>query len=837
MANKTIPEFEILAFPVSAIPRQSSPAWNCADLFGEMLSLGQGDTGAGLPQGATTPATSWQSGDQAATLDIESKTNVSFVRFGANGMLFEGASSSARKNELSGYVIQGREAYLDARISKPVPPSSAVPLTSGRFVQNWETDKGTWKTVLTESPRRVCLVNSGKEAFAQIRTKDALPANRSVSVSFHLTQTRGGATGTNPPWAVVTVGDNSYGVLLQHNQQPQLVRYVNQGAQSLPIILKVLNTTQRTRFNGGRHNVSLRLLAGRIVVDIDGQKFHFLETQTVGKKSRPTESGWPSGRVNVAASGCHARFSLSHIKYSNPDGSAFGGSFTRRIKNAAVGFNSASATLTGYGRGWNRLGTVVAVTGAVAGRDVTYTAALTASPDGIHTPFVSSAGLSFEPAWVANSPAALDITAAVESGRVSMAMPPSMPGAQATLNIDLQILQKLNTRWGSYAKRYCPVTIRQRWQYDDGSMGAWNSLFKGYFNVENYTVATGLERKVTWTCHDPVLRLQGNNARVLRAAPLDFTFYKKALAGGNPNLYGWDCVQQILDTTVGRSAGGTVYPVFPASHYPLLSTADDTSGGWMFLQQLAQNIGTGAQGQPPTTTTWRLPPPFGDDALGWINRIAKLDYAVFYYGWPDGDTSAWPRPIYGRLTEILRGRSVKVLPDRVYVAGDANSLLTAIEIAGKPDRDVNEVWAMGSPPSDAMRDFFPGMPQTIGVARLPSSDPNSAERSWTRTLLLRSDLANLSPGDNDIAQYLANGVINDLTGVNRAFPTFHTRGDATLQWGDKVQPKMVLDNCGSVVNLGINGQSFWVEKVDHEFVVNLSFDTTLECYPASANGS
>ena len=837
MANITFPEFEILAYPVAAIPRQSSPAWNCADLFGEMLNLGQGDVSAGLPQGATTPATPWQSGDQAASLDIESKTNVSFVRFGANGVLFEGASSSVRKDELSGFIIQGREAYLDARISKPAPPSGATPLSSGRFVQNWEVVKGTWKHVLSESPRRVCLLNSGKEATAQIRTKDALPANRSVSVSFHLTLTRAGATGTNPPWAVVTVGDNSYGVLLQHKQQPQLVRYVNQGAQSLPISIKVLNTAQRTQFNGGRHNVSLRLLAGRVVVDIDGQKFHHLETQTVGGKARPVESGWPLGCVNVAISGCHTRFSLSHIKYSNPDGSGFSGSFTRRIKNAAVGFNGAGATLQGYARGWNRLGTTVLVQGTTATRDVTYTATLSASPDGVHTPFVSSAGLSFDPAWSANAPAALDITAAVESGRVSMAMPPSMPGAQATLNIDLQLLQKLSTRWGSYAKRYCPVTIRQRWRYDDGSVGAWNNLFKGYFYVENVSAATGNERKVSWTCHDPVVRLQKPAAIVLRAAPLDFTFFKKALAGGGTNLYGWDCVQQIIDTTVGRSAGGTVYPIFPASHYPLLSTGSDTTGGWMYIQQNAQNIGTGGQGQPPTSAAWMLPPPFGDDALGWINRICKLDYAVFYYGWPDGNTSAWQSPIYGRLTEILRGRSVRVLPDRVYFAGDANSLLTAIEIAGKPDRDINEVWAMGSPPGEGVRDFAPGMPQTIGVARLPTSDPNSAERSWPRTMLLRSDLANLRMDENDIAQYLANGVINDLTGVNRAFPTFHMRGDATLQWGDKVQPKMVLDNCGSTVNLGINGQNFWVEKVDHEFVPNQSFDTTLECYPVSSNGS
>jgi hypothetical protein len=345
-----------------------------------------------------------------------------------------------------------------------------------------------------------------------------------------------------------------------------------------------------------------------------------------------------------------------------------------------------------------------------------------------------------------------------------------------------------------------------------------------------------------------VLRLQKPAAVIdSRFPPLDLLYaIKDGSSRANLVLYGSECVAEILSRSLGSSEGamlngggtelvvrrGAFVPLryvrfFPSSHYPLLDSGSDGAGYFSVM--------AGATGKPPTTDGFLFPPPFGEDALSWINKIAAYDHAVFFYGWP-GDTErfeTWPVPCYGRINNFTAGAPTRWIYDADYVGGDLGNLLLAAQTETRPEQKINRALVWGNPANQQAPAFLPAL--MVGEARLPSSDPNSADYSWERTEILKEDIAGV-PG---AAQGIANGVISQLSGVTMQFPDVTVRGNPLWFWGDKVQFQM--NSIGSDLSIGLQNHVFRVQKVTHKLDFSGSdptreFTTELNMRPVSGTG-
>jgi hypothetical protein len=212
-----------------------------------------------------------------------------------------------------------------------------------------------------------------------------------------------------------------------------------------------------------------------------------------------------------------------------------------------------------------------------------------------------------------------------------------------------------------------------------------------------------------------------------------------------------------------------------------------------------------------------FPPPFRQDALSWINQIASLpnETAVFFWGWPDDDTSGAPVPIYGQILEIMKQRTLRRIADDNYISGDLNKLILSAETETRPQHEINRALALSRPPQGALAAIRPAL--AMGEAQLPAGDPNRASLTWETTRLLESDWAIL-PG---AAQALASAFMAQLTGVELQWPTIKIRGDENMQWGDVVH--VVQDGAHSDSTINLHNRYFRIERVDH----NLSFDGAL----------
>lgn len=822
MALKTWAEWEFVCLPKSGVARRVSPAFVRADLFGDRMNLGQGDGLGTAPQGYAAGNTSGSASGQwnsAIQGEFGARQNVEFVRFLPNGLVEEGASNG-NNHELSGYIIQARDAWLDAKIG-----SNATQLDGGNFDQSWESLLGTWKTVVPpDEPRRTWIANTGSDLKAQARTVGVLPANRSLRFDLYLLLHK---PGQGLPEARLMWGDEAWSVVLSHGMKPTLEKKVD-GEWS---IVRRLEQVAPIRFNGGRYTIRVRRIAGRLVIDFNETTIHHLETTTGdGNEPRAVDVSWPSGKLGFNVFNCKARLSVALIKYSQPDGTSFVGSFVRLL--GVLPFGQELGQLQGHARGWNRDGTTVLVVPTTTPQ-LQYTTTLSASPDGIDSPFVSGCILQSAPQWLTHAPAPLDITPAVKRGSVSMPVPGLLPSAQLRMELDRNKLQRLSTRWQSYVGEFTPVTARVRWHYENGSVDPWCYLFQGYVLTPDAETTAPHARNLNIVAGDNIIRLQKPAAVIdgRFSAPLDFLLQVLA-AGGRTSLFGYDCVQHIIDTCIGREVLGDLVTVFPPSHNPLLSLDTDLSGGWMFVSQILSSLGTG---QPPTSAKWHFPPPYEKDALGWINQFEELDSALFAILHENGDpTEGWAKPVYGRLPSIIALRPTHRFADRIYLSDDINHLLMNTRVETRPESNINRILVTGSPPQGDLAAFMPALPQTVAEARLPTSDPNSAERTWERTLWVRSDLANLSrPGT--ISDYIARRFIDDIQGVKMLFPSSTVRGEPTMCFGNKVEYEVTQSGCAGDDALRINGQTFVAENIVHVFDFDKGdgqdFITEFGCFP------
>lgn len=845
--TKTRVEARILCFPKSAIPKSRYAPVHIADMLSEMMNLGGGDGLGTLPDDAQSSdpsgSAAWNLGSFAGNDAFETFDKLDFVRFKKDGVLQESASvSEADDDSLAGAILEARDGFLDCKIGTTKLDNPAV------FDQIWEPVAGKWTTVQPrESPARCFIYNSGSDLHAEAQTRKPLPRNRQVRLDLHFTMMK--ATGQTPTFRFIW-GGGKFSFVFRHGSKPTIETWNSQISRW--VVLRRLDKAPIISMAGKSYQVRIRRINGRLILSINEHSFYIVLNQKSGAvKAQEIEAVWESSPIQVACDSCHARVGVALIKYasklaSDKPETPHVGSY-KRFKKATTPMPQSENgnAVTGYARGWAGAGTSVSLDGVVvAGNPPTgglrYTAKLTANADGIDTPFISNALLSLPSTWSEPARPYLDITPYATRIGLTSGMPPMSSGAEATVTINRAHLDEIvgASTAKSYVDAFHLIEIQLRWRYDDGTADNWANLFRGYIMRPSKSSAPGNQQMMTLSCQDSVVRLK-KPAALIDASfkPFDYLFNQQIAQG--KSLYGYQCVQEILRTVLGPE-GDSLHTSLIEGMYPLLSLQ---AGGYIFAQKLVDQFGNATFGGTQDHK-WLLPPDFGSDAIGSIQKFCEMDRAVFFYGSPTSQgTGAFPIACYGQIQGFIAGREVKQIHNILNGDDEANRrLLLSSDVEFRPDKAINEIQVWGKPATGTMMGFIPS--REMGLARLPSSDANSAERSWRRSLLLKPTWANIPSIDGfSVAQYMASRGLRDFEGVTMDFPKFVTRFASDLTWGDIVSPQLDSTDCGVDKSLGISGKKYRVEKTDH--VINLvSKDggashatTTLHVWPVSASGN
>jgi hypothetical protein len=818
---KSHPEISVRCYTKAAIPHRQANGLIMADLLSEHMNLGSGSTaGMGFEGMNPTISDAWTQ-QYKNNFDYVDDT-LNFIRLIPNGTIIEGGSvQDVQTGDVAGFTLMGRIAYLDSKIGR-----NKTTIADGGYTNiNWTEVQGTWRTALPPGAQKQnCIVNSGSGITAKAITEGNLPANRQHRIDVQFVR-HGGAN--NQAAFRHTWGNETYSIVLRHGQAATVEKKVS-GSW---IILRTMSGAGECNLHRSYYSLVVRRLAGRLVVGINGHYEHILEVvQGVGENApiRAINSEWPAGKVGINCYNVRAITGISIIKYATAGSVPFSGSFARTQKRRVP--PSPNDELSGQFGGWTGAATVAVATSQVD-YDVQYICTLTASLQGIDTPFVDRVFVRLVPHWTQPTLSYLDIAPAVISATFSSAMPPIMAGDEVRLDVDRQMLDSIFPSWGTYVNQYHPVEFQCQWIDTDGTAEPWIKLFRGYIHQLNTGHSGIYDKTMSLVLRDPVMRLQEENARVdHRYPPLDVYVAQRA-AQGATEVYGHELVQEILGIALGDAAGislnnGLYY--FPDSHYPLISSDNDTAGYFAVQSAIA--------GQPPTSGRFLFPAPYGDDVLGWIKRIAQYDHGEFFYGWPQGYNGEWPVPIYGRILNLIAGRPTIVIPDAIYVPGDGDRVLQSIENETRPDRNINRVLVWGNFGQNDLDGYLPA--ERMAEARLSADDINAPEKTWERTLVIQDDLA-AAPGS---AEAIAFGLIGELRNRYMEWPRVVFRGDATVTWGHKLQLKQQAD-CpdDSDTSMGLTGKTFRVERIDHIFDMGSdgkpkTFVSVAYTRPVSASG-
>lgn len=705
-----------------------------------------------------------------------------YVTFAADGRCYFGPPPGGAL-DTSGWIIRARDAWMDAKIQGDEEPTARL------FQHTWRATYGPWETVAPNNqPARTGIMNGSS---GSVETVGNISANRGMifdvvccGVWYH---------SSNLPYVRVRM-PGSYSVVLWQNSPPTLERM--SGTERS--VVKRLGE-EACDLREGIYRVTMRRINGYLVVGIGNEWWWHAEFASNSLRTNSTGAlqsvSWPAGKCSIDAYGTMVVVSTAMVKMAVPnnDNLPYGSGFDSQFEG-----NVTAAATTLYPLGNRPDGTLLTITPtAPAGRTVGYRVGMTSNTEGIDTPFLTGVMGRRPASWTSAVSGTMDVRPAVTGMSIQSAMPPLMAGAEATIELDRNILDRTRAGWGNYVNDRAPVQIYARWRYDDNTVSAWQYLFQGYVTGFSIGYQSVNGKTISVKLRDPVFRLQGENARIDgRYAPLDY-HYITSSAG---RLYGWECVRELLRQALGDTAAASLLTYFPSGHYPILDSTGNAAG-----LAVAQAAAASFAGSPASLPTFQFPPPWGDDVLSWINKVAEHDRAVFLYATPVGGvTAGWPVPIYGRAPQIVAGRSVThAITDAEYVEGEVNKLLTSAQNETRNNANINRVLTWGAVPH-GMEAFMPALQQ--GEARLPSSDYNAAESSWERTLIVKHDNFSIPGG----AQSHANALIHELVGRRAFFPQVDVRGDGGYEWGNLAT--FQLADAG----VGLNGITFRIERVSHQ---------------------
>lgn len=845
MADKFSPEFQFLVWPQSAIPQKTAQPFAIADDFGTAPPLKWSDTD-GLEINTTLAAQNptitvpW-----AAQPHYTNLNNCWFVRFYKNGRVRFGNSEPEGEGfdgepDVAGWMIRPRIAALDSKVGSTTLDTSATNQTWNAMIGDWETTLPPAGATIPFTKILCKKLSTAGEGIAM--TPGDIPLNRSLY--FELFSQQAATFGL--PSAQIIIG-HKWALNFRHGSHLVLARKNNQsGAAAAFDNYKTFSDGPKINLAGGSYAIHFMRVAGRGVISItDGAgatwAWWFLDTRDpltsyAGQgnvKIEAREVTWPAAPLFFNVYGAHARLGMGVIKWSASDGTPFTASFTRRVRC----YTALSATPIVTTAGWEREGTSIAATATLNTNDVSYTATLTANADGIDSPLVAKATVRYpltwgatesSPPYLADGVSPLDIRAAVLGADVTLALPPLAAGSMATIAIDRNLLESQCPTWASYIEDFSPVQILARWLYDDGSYGDWATLFFGYLHRPEKSLESWHDGAMKLVCLDEVIRLK-RPAAILdhRVPPLDIKFAEIAATATptpgtttyNVRMFGGQAAMFLLEHFIGTAyadninGNGDYNRYFPSGHSALIDNTTDHCG----YLTIAATLGVSTTLPPLTRGAWRFPVRHGSDAYSWLADIATEEKAIFFF---ERGVFYW-----GRLTEILRTRTPRTIPDKVYVNGDLSRVASYFSTSFKPERAINAVTIVGKE-AQGLEGFLPSL--RIGHAELGSSDANRAALTWERTHYAMTPLALLD------AEVIAAGIIARLADVRAEYPTVRYRGDEAARAGDVLTFK--LSGTASDTTIGLDDLSVRAETILHKLTCDKAstFITEATCRPLTA---
>lgn len=857
-----MPDVEIRVYEEGAITRRVRPGFAVADLMGDIVNRGFGDSPGMDEWYNVNPPDAWNT--QRSDASFDNMQNVDFIRFLRDGTVLEGASARGGQDnggEYSGWILRGVVKPLDGHLQgEPLPATNPSynfdPVT-------WVPTSGTLDTICPPvQPFNTGVLTVANQATASAISEETYPANQQFQWEID-------GQGFSPEWQAAKsvrlgFGNDSYCVYLRHGNYPQLQK--STGYKSW-ITLKTIHTTSPIDLMGGKYLVKVRRIAGRFVWTVNDKTIHYNEV--VGGSIQA--ASWPAGKLSIEAQGgLRAGIKAGLITYSSkrfPSGTdaEIEGTLRRTVtSNGEISGTEAASPPMPLLAGWQGNNTSIEATTSIEGDHVQYNVTLKASPDYVDTPLLNRALLQFEPQWVEYENGGngnyIDLRPAVLGLNIEHAMPPVASGSEARIEVHRKLLDEQLPNWLDYVQEYRPILIRIRRRYSDGSADPyWVNVFFGYIHKTQKSSEAVNRRTMTIIARDGTTRLQKPAAVIdYRDAPLDFLASDIDLKTGStiyPNghkVYGVDCVYEILKRHLGPTEAGRLNGGYPAhkldyftSHYPIYDTTEN-QGGYLGVA-LPLGLDT-----VPSGGAFMFPPPFDEDAISWIEQFKKIDHAEFFYGWPgsfDSETrlDGAPMPMYGRIVDFLRAQSIVTVTDQEYLAGDLEKLIKKMSTETRPESDFNRVVVMGKRADGDDGGLLPAY--VIAEARIPTNQtvvhaddtettipsPRSPEGAWERTMTIRSDIALSKP----IAQAMADSAIYLMRYVDMDWPDIVLRGDARWYWGDRATLK--LQGVDSDTSIRLNGKTFRVERVVH--VINFEsegdadpFTTTLTTAPITPIG-
>lgn len=815
---------QILLYPRGKIPRRVSAGFVVSDVYSSMTGSGISDGTGGLPDPYSdlnpTTAAAW--GQNPYTLSID---GCQFVRFYADGQAVFGASIPRDpKNELAGFYLTPRYAALDSRVGAN---ASTVPGTKTTIT--WTAVKGKWNThKAIDADAGTGIQNCGGEAVAVARTLGTLPANRGFRVRLQLTVLPNQSA---LPSQRIRWGE-TWAVRLLHGKVPRVERLLTTSAvvngqvvtTSEWKIVKELAGAKPVNVRGGKCQLFIMRIAGRLVVVYNGLAWWFLDTGTNGK-AKPKDVNWGAASVWLESAGVRLmRADIATIKWCAPDGQPYEGSVERVIPRQTDLDENSSAT--GSSAGWKYAGTKQGTVFSLVDGGVKYILNLKANADGIDTPFTDKVTARFQTVWVNPNPTPKDVRHATRAVGISLEMSGQVTANEATIELDRTLLDEFGGNWEPYALMDNPVEI-----FLKRAGQVFVKVFSGYIIKPERTSDASGNRILKLTCRDPLVRLQkvGDVYNAIvdhRCMALDLLFAEQLSASfsnggynsdGTPaaayeGLYFADCFKAVVELFLGHeeaariNGDGNARKFYGRDHLPILSPGNDL-GGWVQMNALA--------GEPIAAGGFLLPPPYWEDACTWLKQIADKDRCTFFYGWPPGFENDAPCLVYGRLPRILRSSGLRVHTLRdVVVNGSRQGLLNMVSVERRAERTFNRLIVAG-PDEPGLAGLRPSL--SIDEFNLENHEGDAAWRSWEKTFLVREPLAFLA------GKAIGEGLIQLMQGVNLQWPTFGIEaGDERIGVGHlvKVDFSQELSKVGRFpdTSLGLGGQLFRVENVTHDCV-------------------
>lgn len=827
MAQPLNPEWRVVAYPRTAIPRRKYEPYVIADLMADVMAGTSSDWGGILMRGAQAGKwTDWARLDSNLQLQ-----NVGFCRFAPGGSIQWAADAGASGGAAGFFAKPKMIACFPAggEIGAPSPPSGQTALT-------WGTASGKWVWV----PSRMTNGSPGifnTENNSEARTSEPWPEGRGFY--FDITAwSQGQAASVGEPAEILITFSPVLRLAARQDGPWLLERSPDQGKTW------EVWTKSEVPFDAlGRHyQVEVFILGGRLCWTINGVSKWLLDRDGNASSDIPktTKNGAPytadlvkyigGAPLSMSVRGCRARLEVAAREYPEP------GTVTRKIKrqsNAAM--RAVGVDPTGIGQLPPDSGLIA--TSTTDSDTIEYTVTIKPDDGKLHSPFLSRLLLVHEPVWENGTGTGVDISAAITSGKVTLAHPPVQAGSQGELTFSIEIAEALIPSWDEVVDTYCPIEVSARWYMDDDSYSDWSNLFRGYIMKISGVQEVYNNSTLTLELKDPVCRLMAPAAVVEgNAIPLDH-FYKKQLGRNiriaraeheamepEYNFDGtisnvrtlsrretsyYDCqgVRDILFQFLGPSesskinGNGDPFRYVPSDH-PSLLDLSNAAGSWLGV---AHTYGiTLTAGSLQAQEGAFLPPPYEEDALKWINKLCADFKTVFLYGHVNRNSSSWPVPIYGTYERILQNAMT------FQISGvDAEKLLAeSARYDTKPENDYNAVLVLSNPFGATKPPGTPAMTQ--GEARLAPTHPRSQENTWRRTMVEKNNLA-ASP---KTAAVYAAGILRGLRHAYAQWPEYKLpRGDGRVQPGDKF-------TAADDGHLPIAGVTFRAQVVEHEYNVS-----------------